>query len=55
VGVVAVPLNTRYRAPEVAYDLERAGAQTVIVHRDLLGEVHTPPERLWIVADGDAG
>jgi acyl-CoA synthetase (AMP-forming)/AMP-acid ligase II len=54
-GVIAVPLNTRYRAPEVAYALERSGAGTVIVHHDLLGEVGTPPERLWIVGDGDQG
>jgi acyl-CoA synthetase (AMP-forming)/AMP-acid ligase II len=55
VGVVAVPLNTRYRAPEVGYALERSAAETVIVHRDLLGEVHTAPQRTWIVGDGDAG
>ncbi len=54
-GVIAVPLNTRYRAPEVAYALERSGAGTVIVHRDLLGEVdtHTSPQRMLIVGDGD--
>jgi acyl-CoA synthetase (AMP-forming)/AMP-acid ligase II len=52
-GVVAVPLNTRYRAPEVAYALERSGAQTAIVHRDLLDEMGDPPERLWIAGDGD--
>ena len=52
-GVVAVPINTRYRAPEVAYALERSGAQTAIVHRDLLDEMGDPPERLWIVGDGD--
>jgi acyl-CoA synthetase (AMP-forming)/AMP-acid ligase II len=52
-GVVAVPLNTRYRAPEVAYSVERSGAQTAIVHRDLLDEMGDPPERLWIVGDGD--
>lgn len=54
-GVVAVPLNTRYRAPEVAYALERSGAQTAIVHRDLIGEMRTPLKRLWVVGDGDAG
>lgn len=54
-GVIAVPLNTRYRAAEVAYALERSGAGTVIVHRDLRGEVDTSPTRLWIVGDGDQG
>ncbi len=52
-GVVAVPLNTRYRAPEVADALKRSEAQTLIVHRDLLGEVHGGPERRWIVGDRD--
>jgi acyl-CoA synthetase (AMP-forming)/AMP-acid ligase II len=54
-GVVAVPLNTRYRAPEVAYALERSAAQTAIVHRDLLGEMRTSLKRLWVVGDGDEG
>ncbi len=51
-GVVAVPLNTRYRAPEVAYALERSDARLVIVHRDLLDEARGRPEPVWIVGDG---
>jgi long-chain acyl-CoA synthetase len=37
-GLLAVPLNTRYRAPEVAYAMERSGAELLIVHRDLAAE-----------------
>lgn len=54
-GVIAVPLNTRYRAPEVAYALERSEADTLIVNRDLVGEVAAAPDRLWIVGAGDLG
>jgi long-chain acyl-CoA synthetase len=54
-GVIAVPLNTRYRAPEVAYALERSGAETLIVHRSLVGEATVAPDRLWIVGNEDVG
>jgi long-chain acyl-CoA synthetase len=52
-GVVAVPLNTRYRAPEVDYALDRSDARLVIAHRDLLDEVQGRPEPRWIVGDGN--
>jgi acyl-CoA synthetase (AMP-forming)/AMP-acid ligase II len=52
-GTIAVPLNTRYRAPEVAYALERSQAGTLIVHRDLTGEVGVAPDRTWIVGEED--
>ncbi len=54
-GAIAVPLNTRYRAREVAFALERSGAQTVIGHRDLIGEVENGPERVWVAGDHDPG
>jgi acyl-CoA synthetase (AMP-forming)/AMP-acid ligase II len=55
VEAIAVPLNTRYRAREVAFGLKRTGAQTLIVHRDLVGEVDGRPQHTWIVGDGDRG
>lgn len=51
-GVIAVPINTRYRAPEVAFALERSGAATLIFHPDLAHEVGDQPDRRWAIDDG---
>lgn len=38
-GVVAVPLNYRYRAPEAQYAIEHSGSRALIAHESLAGEV----------------
>jgi acyl-CoA synthetase (AMP-forming)/AMP-acid ligase II len=42
-GAVSVPLNYRYRQPEVCYALERSGATTLIAHSDLAVELKSLP------------
>jgi acyl-CoA synthetase (AMP-forming)/AMP-acid ligase II len=42
-GAVAVPVNYRYRQPEVQYALEHSGATALIVHESLAGEVEGLP------------
>src|SRR5262249_8400251 len=42
-GAITVPVNYRYRQPEVQYALEHSGATTLIVHPNLLGEVQGLP------------
>ncbi len=53
-GIIAVPLNTRYRAPEVSYALGRSDTTSLIVHPRLAGEVPHGPHRQWLASDGDA-
>ncbi|ONH55549.1 long-chain fatty acid--CoA ligase [Frankia sp. CcI49] len=63
-GGILVPLNTRWKAEEVAYALDRAGASTLFVAQGFLGHDHigalravapTPPALGRIVTlDGDA-
>jgi acyl-CoA synthetase (AMP-forming)/AMP-acid ligase II len=43
IGVVAVPLNYRYREDEARYALEHSGATGLIVHQTLAGEVEGLP------------
>ena len=52
-GIIAVPLNTRYRAAEVSYALERSGTTSLIVHPDLAGEVPDGSYRRWLASDDD--
>jgi long-chain acyl-CoA synthetase len=52
-GLLAVPLNTRYRAPEIGYAMERSGAELLIVHRDLAGEAAGTAVRRWTAGDED--
>ena len=48
-GVIAVPLNTRYRAPEVSYAVERSGAVAMSVHPELAPEAGPIPKRQWVI------
>ncbi len=49
-GIIAVPLNTRYRAPEVSYALGRSDTTSLIVHPSLAGEVPDGSHRQWLRA-----
>src|SRR5689334_9963788 len=51
-GIIAVALNTRYRAREVDYALERSTTEAMIVHPDLTRELPSGSYRRW-VADPD--
>ncbi len=50
-GVIAVPLNTRYRAPEVNFALTRSRASTVIVHPELASEAAEAPAQQWLIGE----
>jgi acyl-CoA synthetase (AMP-forming)/AMP-acid ligase II len=55
-GAINVPLNFRYRAPEVRHALEHSGSTALMVHQTLLSEVASLPlvdlgiKCCWLVA-----
>ncbi len=50
-GLVAVPVNTRYRAPEVSYAVSRSRAGLMIVHPAVAVEAGERPEQRWRIDD----
>jgi len=51
-GAVAVPVNTRFRAPEVSAAIALSGAQTLIFHPDLEAAAPGDLQREWRVEPG---
>ncbi len=58
-GAIAVPLNTRYKAPEVAYAIQHAGVRILIVQDELCREYGKAQikkiERCYVVGEASAG